>query len=114
MKNPTKQTFSLFIVNNDWNREQEDVLLDGSCLISHLFMFKNIRVYMIIRLCIWRKISYLYIRKGKFKNTLLSGSSNLHKEDSSTNALYKKESKKRMFVYKNVINLQWMFKVTPR
>ena len=46
IKNPTKQTSSSFIVNNDWNREQEDVLLHGSCLIfSPLYVQKYKGLY---------------------------------------------------------------------
>ena len=110
IKNSTKQNSNSINVNNDWNREQEDVLLHGSCLIfSPLYVQKYKGLYDNTFMYMEEDILFYISEKENLKILYYPEVQILHKEDSSTNALYKKGSKKRMFVYKNVIKSSMEF-----
>lgn len=92
------------IKENGWERERVNVQLHGSCLIfspdyvrNYKGLYDNTYMYM-------EEHILFYIAKKENLKVLYSPDLKIfHKEDSSTNALYKKAKKKRAFLYKNLI-----------
>lgn len=98
-KNPTPVA-----ANNNWEVEQENVLLHGSCLIfSPGYVRKYNGLYSNTFLYMEEDILYYIAQKENLKILYTPAVRIYHKEDSSTNAVYQKETKKRRFVYKHVI-----------
>lgn len=98
-KNPTP-----IAVNKNWEEEQENVVLHGSALIfSPNYVKKYNGLYSKTFLYMEEDILYYIAQKENLKILYTPAVRIYHKEDSSTNAVYQKETKKRRFVYKHVI-----------
>ena len=91
--------------NADWESELEDIQLHGSCLIfspdfvnSYNGLYDNTFMYM------EEHILFYIAKKENLKVIYYPKIQILHKEDSSTDALFNRPKKKRLFVYKNMVD----------
>ncbi|WP_445505433.1 glycosyltransferase family 2 protein [Niallia sp. 03091] len=88
----------------NWQAEQENIQLHGACLIfspdyvnNYNGLYDNTFMYM------EEHILFYITNREKLKTLYFPKIRILHKEDSSTDALFNKSNKKRLFVYKNMI-----------
>jgi len=92
------------IYNSNFIEEQENVQLHGSCLIfSPLYVKKFIGLYEKTFMFMEEDILYYTLLQEKFKSLYSPEIKIIHKEDGSTNYIYGKDRKKRMFIYKNML-----------
>ncbi|MCE4049558.1 glycosyltransferase family 2 protein [Bacillus sp. Au-Bac7] len=91
--------------NANWESELEDIQLHGSCLIlspdfvnNYNGLYDNTFMYM------EEHILFYIANKENLKVVYYPKIQILHKEDSSTDALFNRPKKKRLFVYKNMVN----------
>jgi GT2 family glycosyltransferase len=102
IKKTDLSTEKVYKMNNHWEKEQEGVILHGACLIfdpKYVERFNGIydNTFMYMEEDI---LSYI-AEKEELKVIYAPDIQILHKEDSSTDAVYNKEDKKRLFVYKH-------------
>ncbi|KYH27961.1 glycosyltransferase [Clostridium colicanis] len=90
--------------NVNFMEEQENVQLHGACLIfSPLYINKFIGLYEKTFMFMEEDILYYTLLQEKFKSLYSPEIKIIHKEDGSTNYIYGKDRKKRMFIYKNML-----------
>src|SRR5690606_33369348 len=87
---------------DEWKRQYEGVVLHGACMIfDPVYVRKYTGLYSNTFMYMEEYILNYIAEKENLKIVYSPDIQILHKEDSSTNAVYKKESKKRLFVYEN-------------
>lgn len=89
---------------NYHDNEQINVQLHGACLIfSPLYVSKFDGLYDKTFLYMEEDILFYTMQKENYKTLYSPDIKIIHKEDGSTDFVYKENSKKRRFIYKNLI-----------
>ncbi|WP_099361274.1 glycosyltransferase family 2 protein [Fredinandcohnia onubensis] len=102
IKKITKRTQEIISESSAWQHEHENVQLHGSCLIfDKVYIQKFNGLYSNTFMYVEEEILYYIAIKENLKILYTPSIKIFHKEDASTNSVYKKESKKRLFVYEN-------------
>jgi GT2 family glycosyltransferase len=95
---------------HSWEHQADNVKLHGSCLIfSPDFLREFSGLYPDTFMFMEEEILYYICKKLSYKMVYNPSLQILHKEDASTDALYKKAHKKRRFVYKQGLRSSFVF-----
>ena len=98
-----KKNRNIYIDDENYKYEQIGIRLHGSCLLfSPDYIKKYKGLYDNTFLYMEEDILFYIARKEKLKVLYSPVIKILHKEDSSTNALFDKKINKRRFIYKNI------------
>lgn len=100
-----KKKNSYDIINSKFEFEKTDVQLHGSCMI---FSADYINLYdgLYDEIFMYMEEDFLYYisKRDNLKLVYYPSVQILHKEDSSTDSVFKKSTDKRRFIYRNVIS----------